>query len=239
LWTARLRLTVCSLLLQSRFIICFRFLLFPSGDAQGKMVARLQPVTLAAMEGQFKTEQGAAIVIIGQPNTAEQKLDNPITVPRMLSFLTYRRINLRARRVAARTGWALVLLTIVSLLATLEVRPQMLDNYRSRAWGAIFPIMVAGALIAMQYFRAKGRDLAAFLSSTVYIAGMLAGAAFALYPNLLVASTDPSYSLTVSNSAAGQYGLAWWLIGIALALGYFIYLYRSFRGKVTLEGEGY
>ncbi len=67
------------------------FLLFPSGDAQGKMVARLQPVTLAAMEGQFKTEQGAAIVIIGQPNTAEQKLDNPITVPRMLSFLTFRR----------------------------------------------------------------------------------------------------------------------------------------------------
>ncbi len=152
-------------------------------------------------------------------------------------------INLRARRLAARMGWALVLLTIVSLLATLEVQPQMLDNYRTRAWGAIFPITVAGALAAMQYFRAKGRDLAAFLSSAAYIAGMLAGAAFAFYPNLLIASTDPNYSLTIYNSAAGQYGLVvglvWWVIGIALALGYFIYLYRSFRGKVTLEGEGY
>ena len=67
------------------------FQLFPSGDAHGKMVALHQPVTLAAMEGQFQTEEGAPIVIIGQPNVAERKLDNPIIVPRMLSVLTYRR----------------------------------------------------------------------------------------------------------------------------------------------------
>lgn len=152
-------------------------------------------------------------------------------------------INLRAQRVAARTGWALVLLTIVSLIATLWMRPQMLDNYRLRMWGAIFPFMVACSLAAMQYFRAKGRDLAAFLSSAAYIVGMLAGAAFAFYPNLLAASTNPGYSLTIYNSAAGGYGLAvglvWWSVGIALALGYFVYLYYSFRGKVALKGEGY
>jgi cytochrome d ubiquinol oxidase subunit I len=67
------------------------FQLFPSGDSQGKMVALHQPATLAAMEGQFKTEAGAPLVILGQPDTAGQKLDNPLTVPRMLSFLTYRR----------------------------------------------------------------------------------------------------------------------------------------------------
>jgi len=65
--------------------------LFPTGDTQGKMIAYHQPVTLAAMEGQFKTEEGAPLVIIGQPNTAEQRLDNAITIPKMLSFLTYRR----------------------------------------------------------------------------------------------------------------------------------------------------
>jgi cytochrome d ubiquinol oxidase subunit I len=31
------------------------------------------------------------VVIIGQPNVPEQKLDNPITIPGALSFLTYRR----------------------------------------------------------------------------------------------------------------------------------------------------
>ena len=65
--------------------------LFPTGDGQGRNVARYQPVTLAAMEGLFETAPYAPIVVIGQPNTAERRLDNPITVPAALSFLTYRR----------------------------------------------------------------------------------------------------------------------------------------------------
>jgi cytochrome d ubiquinol oxidase subunit I len=65
--------------------------LFPTGDGQGKLVTEYQPITLAAMEGLFNSESGAPIVLIGQPNTAEQKLDNPIYVPGALSFLTYRR----------------------------------------------------------------------------------------------------------------------------------------------------
>jgi cytochrome d ubiquinol oxidase subunit I len=71
-------------------LIASVFQLFPSGDGQGKMVTDHQPVTLAAMEGQFNTEAGAPIVILGQPNVGERKLDNPLIVPKMLSFLTYR-----------------------------------------------------------------------------------------------------------------------------------------------------
>jgi cytochrome d ubiquinol oxidase subunit I len=65
--------------------------LFPTGDGQGKMVAVNQPVTLAAMEALFTGQPGAPLVLIGQPNVPEQKIDNPIVVPKMLSFLTYRR----------------------------------------------------------------------------------------------------------------------------------------------------
>ncbi len=71
--------------------------LFPTGDAHGKLIAHNQPVTLAAMEGQFNTEAGAPVVIIGQPNVTERKLDNPIIIPRMLSFLTYRRWEAEVR----------------------------------------------------------------------------------------------------------------------------------------------
>ena len=65
--------------------------LYPTGDMQGKMVARHQPVTLAAMEALFHTEAGAPLVIIGQPDMERQRLDNPIVIPKMLSFLTYQR----------------------------------------------------------------------------------------------------------------------------------------------------
>ncbi len=67
---------------------------FPTGDWNAKNVAKHQPATFAAMEGIFKTEEaGSEIVLIGQPNIVEQKLDNKIAVPNILSFLTYQDWN--------------------------------------------------------------------------------------------------------------------------------------------------
>jgi cytochrome d ubiquinol oxidase subunit I len=60
-----------------------------TGDRQAKMVAAHQPVALAAMEGHFETAPRAGLVIIGQPNVAERRLDNPVVIPWVLSFLAY------------------------------------------------------------------------------------------------------------------------------------------------------
>jgi cytochrome d ubiquinol oxidase subunit I len=65
--------------------------LFPTGDSQGRLIARYQPVTLAAMEALFDNTPGAPLVLIGQPDVAQRKIDNPLVLPKMLSFLTYRR----------------------------------------------------------------------------------------------------------------------------------------------------
>jgi len=64
-------------------------LAFPTGDFQAKLVARFQPVALAAMEGRFESGPRAQINMIGQPNVRERRLDNPIAVPGALSFLAY------------------------------------------------------------------------------------------------------------------------------------------------------
>ena len=64
--------------------------LFPTGDGQGRMIAYSQPATLAAMEALFATQPGAPLVLIGQPNVDEKKIDNPLIIPSALSFLTYR-----------------------------------------------------------------------------------------------------------------------------------------------------
>ena len=66
---------------------------FPTGDIQGKMVAQYQPVTLAAMEGHFDTKSGASLNVIGQPDVENQRIDNPITLPKVLSFISYGRWN--------------------------------------------------------------------------------------------------------------------------------------------------
>jgi cytochrome d ubiquinol oxidase subunit I len=66
---------------------------FPTGDAEGRQVTFVQPTKLAAMEGLFHSEQGASIVILGQPNTDTQTIDNAIAIPQVLGILTYRRWN--------------------------------------------------------------------------------------------------------------------------------------------------
>jgi cytochrome bd ubiquinol oxidase subunit I len=64
--------------------------LFPTGDMQGDLIARSQPVTLAAMEGLFISQEGAPLAILGQPDVENRRLDNPLIIPDALSFLTYR-----------------------------------------------------------------------------------------------------------------------------------------------------
>ncbi|MGH7162814.1 MAG: cytochrome ubiquinol oxidase subunit I [Planctomycetota bacterium] len=64
---------------------------FPTGDTQAKNVARHQPATFAAMEGHFHSERGAALVLVGQPDVERLRIDNPIEIPRLLSFLTHYR----------------------------------------------------------------------------------------------------------------------------------------------------
>lgn len=66
-------------------------LLFPTGDGQGRNLAKYNPVALAAMEGLFESQQGAPLALVGQPDMQKLKLDNPIDIPNVLSFLTYQR----------------------------------------------------------------------------------------------------------------------------------------------------
>lgn len=67
---------------------------FPTGDLAAKNVVKYQPITFAAMEGVFETPKGGTeIVLIGQPNIQDKKLDNKIAVPNVLSFLTYQNWN--------------------------------------------------------------------------------------------------------------------------------------------------
>jgi cytochrome d ubiquinol oxidase subunit I len=69
--------------------------LFPSGDRQGLMVAQDQPATLAGMEGLFVSQPNAPLVLIGQPNIDEGRIDNRIEISSALSALTYRRWSAR------------------------------------------------------------------------------------------------------------------------------------------------
>ncbi|HKT90060.1 MAG TPA: cytochrome d ubiquinol oxidase subunit II [Candidatus Sulfotelmatobacter sp.] len=152
-------------------------------------------------------------------------------------------LNHRARTTAMWAWPVQLLLTVVGLVATVSIRPGVLENYKHHYMGLLIPVLVFGALAVMMHAMIRHADKIAFVASAIYIVGMLVGAAFALYPVVLPASTDAALNLTIYNTKAGEHGLAvgftWWIIGMILALTYFVFLFRMFRGKVRLEGEGY
>ncbi len=63
--------------------------IFPTGDLHGRYVAKNQPAAIAGMEGLFHSEKGAPIVLMGQPDIDQQRIDNPLAVNKVLSFLIY------------------------------------------------------------------------------------------------------------------------------------------------------
>ena len=152
-------------------------------------------------------------------------------------------LNGRVRKVAQWLWPVQLLLTVAGLIATVAIRPGVLENYKHHAVGFAIPVLVFGALAVMMHGMIKRVDKMAFVASGLYIVGMLVGAAFGLYPVVLPASTDPALNLTIYNTAAGAHGLSvglvWWSVGMVLALGYFFFVFRMFRGKVRLEGQGY
>lgn len=152
-------------------------------------------------------------------------------------------LNDRTRRVAGWLWPVQLLLTVTALVATVSIRPGVLDNYRHHAIGLTIPVVVFGSLAVMMHGIIKRAEKMAFIASAVYITAMLVGAAFALYPVVLPASTDAARNLTIYNTAAGEHGLSvgftWWIAGMVLAVAYFVFVFRMFRGKVRVEGGGY
>jgi len=78
-----------------------------SGDLSAKFVAHRQPVKLAAMEGQFKTERGAPLRLGGWPDEAAGETRHAVEVPYALSILAFMdpRAEVRGLEAFPREHW--------------------------------------------------------------------------------------------------------------------------------------
>ena len=72
---------------------------------------------------------------------------------------------------------------------------------------------------------------------------MLALVAIELYPTLLISTIDPKYNIDIYNAASSTKSMEIMLtivaIGSPLVLGYTIFVYRTFWGKVKLDETSY
>ena len=145
----------------------------------------------------------------------------------------------RAARLGRRLWLAQAILFAALLLPTYLVREEIVTKLFDQPWKLVFPLLATGSLGALLVCQRRGMWGRAFLSSSLFIVGMLTMMAAGLYPSVLPAREGQPFGLTVDNAAAGEYALGvaivWWVIAALLAAGYFVYAFRLFHGR---DGEG-
>jgi cytochrome d ubiquinol oxidase subunit II len=136
-----------------------------------------------------------------------------------------------------------VICYVSTTMATLVYYPHMTQHFKDTPFLFILALlnMLAIANIPRQIHH--GREFKAFLSSCASIAALLALFAAGIFPNIVISTINPAYSLTIYNAASSQKTL--WtmliiaLIGMPFVLGYTLTIYWIFRGKVKLDKMSY
>lgn len=147
-----------------------------------------------------------------------------------LAMKTTAALRERARSLA-RLFWIVVLaLSVLLILIVPLVLPRFGHRFMTDPWGLGFPIVAFGSLAGVFAMNRAARETGAFLCSCGYILSMLAAAVFGHYPYLLSPIVIGQPALTVLNASTSDAGLAiglyWFIPGMMLVTGYFVFAYR-------------
>ncbi|MGH9548931.1 MAG: cytochrome d ubiquinol oxidase subunit II, partial [Terriglobales bacterium] len=136
-----------------------------------------------------------------------------------------------------------IIFYILTTIYTLVNIPHATDNFKNHpwAWGVVVLNVLAIANIPRAIF--LGKPAYAFISSCCTLAALTFLFGVAIYPNLIVSSTDPSYSLNIYNAASSEKTLGIMLIvallGMPFVMSYTAVVYWIFRGKVEIGKHSY
>ncbi len=160
-----------------------------------------------------------------------------------LALKTEGDLERRALTIARRLWIPTVLLTVIDIPATVLARPASLNNYRDHPITFLAPLGVMVSIVLMRVTIGGSSRLPSFFASCGYLISMMVGAAAGLFPVLLPAVGTEGQDLTIARAVAAPHtlrvGLAWWSVGICLAVLYFCVVTWLFRGKVPTDAEGY
>ncbi len=162
-----------------------------------------------------------------------------------LAWKTDGAVQERSRAAGRRLFAAVVVLWLLVTAATWRVNPRFLQSLSARPAAELLALAALAGLATALVGLFRGRDLAAFLGSCAFVAGLSLATAACAFPVLLRATSGDALSLTASNAGGDAGGLktalAWFCVGMPLAVLYFVTVLRLHRGKAVPapEEEGY
>ncbi|MBJ7599641.1 MAG: cytochrome d ubiquinol oxidase subunit II [Candidatus Nephthysia bennettiae] len=159
-----------------------------------------------------------------------------------LALKTEGDLQRRVRRATSRLLVVFIALVLLTGIATVIFAPHLVTPYR-QIWPLVIPLAAVLAIANIARENRRHNETAAFASSCLGIALLLASVGLGQYPAVLTSSLSSAYSLTLSNSMSSQLTLTVMLIiaaiGMPLVLAYTVGVYWLFRGKVNLGERSY
>lgn len=126
---------------------------------------------------------------------------------------------------------------------TLFYLPGVVDKFKAYPISFLVPVLLFLAVANVPRLASKKKYAQAIVFSSLTMAFLLMLVAIQLYPVLLPSTISPEYSVTIYNAASSMKSLEIMLtivlIGAPLLAGYFLFLYKTFNGKVKLDNSSY
>ena len=140
---------------------------------------------------------------------------------------------------AAKALWPALLVLAVAFLALTAFYTNLYDNYTSHPALLVFPILAVASLLTMRAMMAGSNNLGAWICSAIFIISVTFFGVLGMFPNLIISSIDPAYSVTVLNGSSSPLTLKI-MLGVTLAcipmvICYQAWAYYTFAHKVTIE----
>lgn len=152
-------------------------------------------------------------------------------------------LNSLLRTWVNRTIIFFVICYVFTTGATLIYVDHMLQHFRDMPFIFIIALLNALAIANIPREMHHGREFMAFVSSCLSILALMTLFAIGIFPNVVISTIAPEFSLTIYNAASSQSTLQTMLymaiIGMPFVLAYTISIYWIFRGKVKIDSMSY
>jgi cytochrome d ubiquinol oxidase subunit II len=147
----------------------------------------------------------------------------------------------RAKKWASLSGPVYLVLALVAVIVTVSTQPHLVENYRHALILWALPILSLAFIVGAMIYVKRDRPGVAFLFSSLSIAGFMATGGAGLFPRLVPALGNLEQSLTAGNASSSPLTLKIMfimaIIGVPIVLGYTIWVYKMFAGKVDVDHE--
>lgn len=156
-----------------------------------------------------------------------------------LALKTEAELQARAKAVVRKLWPLLLIITVVTTLASGLVQPQLLQNVSRYPIGVVLPLLAFAGLVGMRLLVERSEQRA-FVASCLFLFGLILSAAFAIFPYALparIAGRELTLAAAAAQSSTLTVMLCWWLPGVLIAVSYSYFIYTRLPQKFTPGGH--